>query len=110
MNGENYPLPARNFKVKYPTRPGKKYEIPDPLDTRKFQKMKYLTCSIPGKSLPDPSLVYSRVIEFLRIFEFCNLHLMRGRLMLPDSISEEELKNGPYLLGVGKHRQMPSDD
>ena len=56
MNGENYPLPARNFKVKYPTRPGKKYEIPDPLDTRKFQKMKYLTCSIPGKSLPDSSL------------------------------------------------------
>ena len=56
-NGENYPLPARNFKVKYLTRLGKKYEIPDLLDTRKFQKMKYPTHSIPGKSLPDPSLV-----------------------------------------------------
>ena len=57
LNGENYPVPARKSKVKYPTRPGKKYEIPDPLDTRKFQKMKYPTRSIPGKSLPDPSLV-----------------------------------------------------
>ena len=56
LNGENYPVPARKSKVKYPTRPGKKYEIPDPLDTRKFQKMKYPTRSIPGKSLPDPSL------------------------------------------------------
>ncbi len=35
---------------------------------------------------------YTRVIEFLRIFEFHNLHLMRVKLMLPDSISEEKLK------------------
>ena len=33
-----------------------------------------------------------RVIEFLRIFEFRNLHLMRGGLILPNSISEEKLK------------------
>ena len=39
-----------------------------------------------------PCIISSRVIEFLRIFEFGNLHLMRGRLMLPDSISEEKLK------------------
>ena len=32
------------------------------------------------------------MIEFLRIFEFHNLHLIRGRLMLPDSISEKKLK------------------
>ena len=57
LNGENYPVPARKSKVKYPTRPGKKYEIPDPLDTRKFQKMKYPTRSIPRNSLPDPSLM-----------------------------------------------------
>ena len=56
LNGENYPVPARKSKVKYPTRPGKNNQIPDPLDTRKFQKMKYPTRSIPGKSLPDPSL------------------------------------------------------
>ena len=31
----------------------------------------------------------SRVIEVLRVFEFRNWHLMRGGLMLPDSISEE---------------------
>ena len=37
-------------------------------------------------------VVYTRVIEFLRIFEFHNLHPMRGRLLLPDSISEEKIK------------------
>ena len=31
--------------------------MPDPLDTLKFQKMKYPTRSIPGKLLPDPSLI-----------------------------------------------------
>ena len=35
---------------------------------------------------------YSRVIKFLRIFEFRNWHLMRGRLMMSDSISEEKSK------------------
>ena len=60
--GENYPLPAWNIKVKYPTRPGKKYETPNPLDTRKFQKMKYPTHSIPGNSLPDPSLDLTKKI------------------------------------------------
>ena len=50
--------------------------------------VKYLRISVsePGE------FGLSRVIEFLRIFKFCNLHLMRGRLMLPDSISEEKLK------------------
>ena len=36
--------------------------------------------------------LYTRVIKFLRIFEFRNLHAMRGGLMLPDSISEEKFK------------------
>ena len=31
VNGVNYPLPARNFKDKYPTCPGNQYEIPDPI-------------------------------------------------------------------------------
>ena len=57
LNGENYPVPARKSKVKYPTRPGKNNQIPDPLDTRKFEKKKYPTRSIPGNLLPDPSLV-----------------------------------------------------
>ena len=35
--------------------------------------------------------IYTRVIKFLRIFEFRNWHLMRGWLMLPDSISDEKL-------------------
>ena len=35
-----------------------------------------------------------RVIKFLRIFEFHNLHLVRGGLMLANSISEEKWKNG----------------
>ena len=56
VNGENYPVPARKSKVKYPTRLGKNNQIPDPLDTRKFEKKKYPTRLIPGKSLPDPSL------------------------------------------------------
>ena len=34
----------------------------------------------------------TRVIEFLRNFEFRNWHAMRGGLMLPDSISEEKLE------------------
>ena len=38
--------------------------------------------------------INSRVIEFLRNFEFRNWHAMRGGLMLPDSISEEKLKIG----------------
>ena len=68
LNGENYPVPARKSKVKYPTRPGKNNQIPDPLDTRKFEKKKYPTRSIPGKSLPDPSLhhVQKATIEFLQ--------------------------------------------
>ena len=33
-----------------------------------------------------------RVIEFLRIFEFRNWHVMRGGLILLDSISEEKLE------------------
>ena len=33
-----------------------------------------------------------RVIEFWRISEFSNWYLMRGGLMLPDSIFEEKLK------------------
>ena len=36
--------------------------------------------------------LYTRVIKFLRIFEFRNLHAMRSGLMLPDSISEEKFK------------------
>ena len=36
--------------------------------------------------------MYNRVIKFLRIFEFHNWHIMRGGLMLPDSISEEKLE------------------
>ena len=38
------------------TCPGKKYEIPNPLNTLKCLKMKQPTCVIPGKSLPNPSL------------------------------------------------------
>ena len=37
-------------------------------------------------------VLYTRVIKFLRLFEFHNKHLMRGGLMLPDYISEEKLK------------------
>ena len=33
-----------------------------------------------------------RVIEFLKNFEFRNLHIMRGGLMYPNSISEEKLE------------------
>ena len=44
------------------------------------------------KYLSDFSLIISRVIEFLRIYEFHNWHAIRGGLMLPDSISEEKLK------------------
>ena len=36
--------------------------------------------------------ICSRVIEFLRNFEFRNWHAMRGGLMLPDSIFEEKLE------------------
>ena len=36
--------------------------------------------------------LHSKVSEFLRNFEFCNWHAMRGGLMLPDSISEEKLE------------------
>ena len=36
--------------------------------------------------------IYVRVIKFLRIFEFCNWHAMRGGQMLPESISEEKLE------------------
>ena len=69
VNGENYLVPARKSKVKYPTRPGENNQIPDPLDTRKFKKMKYPTRSIPGKSLPDPSLVKTIVIfiQFMKM-------------------------------------------
>ena len=35
---------------------------------------------------------YTRVIEFLRNFEFRNWHAMRGGLMLPDLISEEKIE------------------
>ena len=38
------------------------------------------------------SVINTRVIEFLRNFEFRNWHTMRGGLMLPDSISEEKLE------------------
>ena len=83
LNGENYPVPARKSKVKYPTRPGKKYEIPDPLDTRKFKKMKYPTRSIPGKSLPDPSLGGIRKFSFIEknFFKFYskNQNVRSGR-------------------------------
>ena len=61
------------------------------------------------------------MIEFLRMYKFCNLHLMRGGLMLPDSISEEKLKidlemedlqAGPFwyrLLMTPEHRMcLPS--
>ena len=41
VNGENYPVPARKSKVKYPTRPGKNNQIPDLLNTWKFKKEKY---------------------------------------------------------------------
>ena len=37
-------------------------------------------------------VIYNRVIEFLRIFEFHNLHPMRRGLKLPNYISEEKLK------------------
>ena len=37
-------------------------------------------------------MLYIRVIEFSRNFEFRNWHAMRGGLMLPDSISEEKLE------------------
>ena len=37
-------------------------------------------------------VLHTRVIEFLKNFEFRNWHSMRGRLMLPDSISEEKLE------------------
>ena len=37
--------------------------------------------------------IINRVIELLRIFEFRNLHLMRGGLILLNTISEEKLKN-----------------
>ena len=36
--------------------------------------------------------IYIRMIKFLRNFEFRNWQAMRGGLMLPDSISEEELE------------------
>ena len=36
--------------------------------------------------------IFTRVIEFLRNFEFRKWHTMRGGLMLPDSIYEEKLE------------------
>ena len=38
--------------------------------------------------------IYVRVIKILRIFDFLSWHAMRGRLMLPESISEEKFKIG----------------
>ena len=37
-------------------------------------------------------ILHTRVIEFLRNFEFRNCHAIRGGLMLPDSISEKKLE------------------
>ena len=38
--------------------------------------------------------LYIRVIKILKVFEFYHLHLMRGSLMFPDSISEAKFKIG----------------
>ena len=49
-----------------------------------------LLLQLHGKSCVDTE--NTRMIEFLRNFEFRNWHAVRGGLMLPDSISEEKLE------------------
>ncbi len=43
------------------------------------------------KQKPRPIII--RVIKILRIFKFHNLNFMRDRMIVPDSISVEKLKN-----------------